>query len=171
MGEIVRTFLNNEAKMKRNIENNGKKKDAIDFREIVIRRSELLRASLSDNQNGRRFSPAYAQFVRTYKDNSLVSLKQISFDPISKNETWEIKDKELFTTLNVSREIGGLGIENIYINNVVYKYKGLVTTIGQNMYNNLGIRDAYNQMTRFLVLLTDYTKEIDIKKDKMEVKK
>jgi len=169
--DIVRTFLNNDAKMNRNVENSGKKEDADAFKKIIEYRSKDIRNSLSDNQNGRRYSPAYAQFIRAYKDNFLISLKQISFDPISRNETWEIEEKDLFTEINLSREIGQLGIENIYINVVVYKYKGLVTTVGQNMFNGLKIRDCYNQTIRFLRLLTDYTKEVNIKENKTEVKK
>ena len=165
MNKPIRMFANNVAKQRREIEKGKKKADVEELKALIINRNNEIRQYLSQNSDGRRYSPTYAKYIKYFKEKLFVSLKQLSFDPINRNELWELKDKKLCTLILLGREIGQLGIENIYINVVEHRYKGMMTRVTSDMFRSLGINDGYNQMTRFLRLVTDYTREISTKKE------
>lgn len=161
---VVKVYANNSAKTRREISRASKSGEYQTLSDLFYGISEEARSGLQDNPS--RIT-GYAKFIKGYKKRRLLSIKQISFDPINKVETWAIKDKRLLFTINISREIGELGIENIYINSMWAHYKSIRININGHLYSEMGLSGGYNEIIRLFRLLTDYTKEINRK----EVKK
>lgn len=150
--------------MKREISKGKRKGDYEKFKESIRIRNNEFRECYDEN---RRNTSVLLDYIKRYKKNILISIKQISFKPIDKSEAWEIKEKRISWSIVISREISNLGIEILHINSILAKYKNIHVYLGGNLYSELHIRDGYSQTRRFFKSLTDYSKNIIVK----EVKK
>jgi len=160
---VVKVYINGSMKTRREIAKAKKKGDYAKLKDLIYDMNNEVRNGLNNNQSRQT---GYAKFVKNYRKN-LKSIKQISFDPLNKYEIWEIKDRKLIFTISLSREIGSLGFENVYINSVWAEYRGIKVNVSGNLYSELGLSGGHSETMMLFKLLTDYTREI-IKK---EVKK
>ena len=157
---VVKIYANNTVKTRRDIEKSKKKSDLDQLKALIYKRNEEMVAFFGGAiENG-------MSYIKNYKKEHLISMKQISFDPFNWQETWEVKEKDLLFILVIGRDMSSLGIEVIYINSIQMEYKGIVSHVGGNTYSELGISTGYDQTKKFFKLLTDYSKNISIKKVK-----
>lgn len=150
-------YCNNTPRTKRSMKKEGKDVEYAEFRSIFNERADEWNTYFR-YIDGRATN--LTQYIKIYKKQQLITLKQVFFNPIDKIEGWEIKDKKLSFRHIFAREISQRGIEMLYTHSISVIYKNIEIQLGNLLWKEFGLLTVYQEVNKFFRMLTNYKKEV-----------
>ena len=165
----IKIFTNNNVKMNRSLKSSGGDVLYSEFAKLFRERAKEWHEYFLWSNGERRNK--MVQYIKFYKKERLLGLKQTYFSPVDYTECWEIREKDFTFTHTISRESGVKKIESLMTNRLSVEYKNIRIDISNRMFDAFRLGDIYNEVFRFFKVLTDYSEEYPVKEMVVETGK
>lgn len=150
-------YSNNTSKTKRSMKKEGKDVEYAEFRSIFSERAGEWKTYFR-YIDGRTTN--LTRYIKIYKKQQLITLKQVFFSPIDRIEGWEIKDKKLSFRHILVREVNQRGIEMLYTHSISVVYKNIEIQLNNPLWEEFDLLGVYQEVSKFFRMLTNYKKEV-----------